>query len=209
MAAAATTTEDRVPDVDGEPSLSTRLIGYLYFFLRDSVSTYIHKILITTDIALILVFGLSFGAVAPLAPALYALLAAHLLLYGFPAALGLWHFGIDGVNNFSPIYRKKFDITGRSSVLRKSVKRYPHWWLKWSVVIFGFPFVLADLQSRLSGTAPETTALIKTASPAVPVIQRYAVTLLTLLVLLRVFGFTIIFVFKYHVREAEILDEIQ
>jgi uncharacterized membrane protein YidH (DUF202 family) len=203
MVAAATTTEDSIEDLKEKLDLTTRFYAILHAFLRDYVSTYIHKILIMTDIALVVIFGLSLGEVIPLAPALYALLAVHLLFYGFPAALGLWHFGIDEVHHLSPTKRNKYDITRRRSTLRGRTLQFPKLWIKSSVAILAFPFVVADLQSRLSGTAPETAALIKTATPAVPVVQRYAVTLLTLFILFQLFLITILFTFKYRTQLAE------
>ncbi|RLM94290.1 hypothetical protein [Haloarcula sp. Atlit-7R] len=203
MAAQSTTTEDSIADLKEKLDLITRFYAILHAFLRDCLSSYIHKVLITTDIALVVIFGLSFGEVAPLAPALYALLAVHLLFYGLPTALGLWHFGLDGVHHVLPTKRDKYDLTRRLSAYQKKAKQYPHLWLKSSVVILAFPFVIAELQSRLSGTSPETAALIETVFPVVPVIQRFVVTFLTLFILFRLFLHTIMFVMKYQVQLAE------
>lgn len=170
------------------PRVLVRLLIAIDVFRRSGGVKHMHEYLIVTDIALGFVYLLSSGGIHVLEPVFTALIAAHVFVYLPMVQLLVLPRKYSGVNSFLPtdvceyrvVEHHRLGIKGKVPPARKCAK--------WVIVTLAVPLVLSDMQSRLVEQAPSTVGLVETITPAVPVIQSYIMTLLTILILLQVFA---------------------
>jgi len=199
--ATAETSEDST--TGSEPlGLFARIIIFADVFYMSNSSKLIHKILLQTDVALAVIFALSFGEVALLKPILYPLIAVHILFYPVPIFLSVYT-GTKPCLHPSPFGLHLFSGTKR---LRNGPRWHQKKWAKMGIFVLALPYIVGGMQSRLSGTAPETSEMIELLSAVVPVIQSYGVSFMTLLslviVAVHLSGVLFSSELKIHYREA-------
>lgn len=202
------TTEGSKTDFNEMVGLYSRLIACLELFYRANSSTIIHKILLQTDVALAVIFTLSLGGATPLGPILVPLIVVHVLFYATPVAFAFK----DGIDTWPhrDLGSESLHLYAGRKRLRNEPRHLSRWWARSGIFVLALPYIVGDMQSRLSGTAPETAEMLEILSPAVPVLQSYVLTfvialsLLRIIILLQGLWFNLTAKEKYRKRVAEL-----
>jgi uncharacterized membrane protein YidH (DUF202 family) len=185
MGTAAEPPGNRPTKQSSDIGLYTKIAISVLVFCHSNTSKFIHKILLATDIAVVAIYTISAGRIAPVSPALALLVGVNVLFYVVPTIFRFQYSDIIDRDQYLPHNLDNVYMGWPLSRATSNGTASQRMWAKWTIAILGFPVALRALQPQLRDTAPEAAELISALLPAVPTLQRYAVTALIVVTLIR------------------------